>query len=157
LASATTPASDSVAADTATAGTIVEIAAGNPDFSTLVAAVQAAGLAEALSGPGPFTVLAPTNAAFAKLPAGTVESLLLHENKDQLVKILQYHVVSGSVKSTDLTDGMTPATLSGDTVTVGVTANGVTVNNSNVTTADLQAENGVIHVIDTVVQWMKMK
>ena len=134
----------------AAAGTIVDVAAGNPDFSTLVAAVQAAGLAEALSGPGPFTVFAPTNEAFAKLPAGTVESLLLPENKHKLVKILQYHVVSGEVLSTALSDGQQAETLAGLPITVGVTANGVTINNSNVVTADLKTSNGVIHVIDTV-------
>ncbi len=128
---------------------IVDTAAGADDFSTLVAAVQAAGLVETLKGEGPFTVFAPTNAAFAALPEGTVENLLKPENKDQLTAILTYHVVPGAVMSTDLTDGMSVATVNGAAVTIG-TEGGVTVNDANVVTADIEASNGVIHAIDKV-------
>jgi len=129
---------------------IVEIASGNKDFSTLVAAVVAAGLAETLSGNGPFTVFAPTNEAFAKLPAGTVEELLKPENKEKLASILTYHVVAGKVMSTDLSDGLKAATVNGQEVTVTIGDN-VKVDAATVTTADLEASNGVIHVIDTVI------
>ena len=129
---------------------IVDIAASNDDFSTLVAAVQAAGLVETLKGDGPFTVFAPTNDAFAKLPAGTVDSLLLPENKDQLVAVLTYHVVPGAVTSDQLAgQRLNVATVQGGTVHVDGT-NGVKVNKSNVTAADIIATNGVIHVIDSV-------
>lgn len=134
--------------------TIVDVAAGNPDFSTLVAAVQAAGLAETLSGPGPFTVFAPTNAAFAALPAGTVESLLLPENKDQLTKILTYHVVAGKVMAADLPAadaGVATATVAGLDLSVRVEADGAAkANDATITSADIEASNGVIHVIDAV-------
>ncbi len=130
-------------------GTIVDIAAGNPDFSTLVAAVQAAGLAETLSGEGPFTVFAPTNEAFAALPAGTVEDLLKPENKDKLIAILTYHVVAGKVMSTDLTNDMMAPTVEGKDVTI-MTEPSVMVNDANVVQADIEASNGVIHVIDKV-------
>jgi uncharacterized surface protein with fasciclin (FAS1) repeats len=129
-------------------GTIVEVASANPDFSTLVAAVSAAGLVETLSGEGPFTVVAPTNEAFAALPAGVLDALLLPENKDALVKILTYHVVPGTVLAADITDGDV-ATVEGQNVTLS-TANGVTVNGATVLTADVLADNGVIHVIDAV-------
>lgn len=129
-------------------GTIVEVAAGNEDFSTLVAAVQAAGLAETLSAEGPYTVFAPTNEAFAALPPGVLDALLLPENKDVLTKILTYHVVADAVTSDEITDGAVP-TVEGQTVTVS-TANGVTVNGATVVTADVPASNGVIHVIDAV-------
>ncbi len=129
---------------------IVDIAASNDDFTTLVAAVQAAGLVETLKGDGPFTVFAPTNAAFAALPAGTVDSLLRPENKDQLVQILTYHVVPGAVTSDQLVDKrMSVATVEGQTVHVDGT-HGVRVNNATVTSADIIASNGVIHVIDKV-------
>lgn len=129
---------------------IVDIAASNDDFSTLVAAVTAAGLVETLKGDGPFTVFAPTNAAFDALPAGTVESLLEPANRDQLVSILTYHVVPGAVTSDQLAgQRLNVATVQGDTVHVDGT-NGVTVENATVTTADILATNGVIHVIDTV-------
>lgn len=135
-------------------GTIVDIAAGNPDFSTLVAAVQAAGLAGTLSGPGPFTVFAPTNAAFAALPAGTVDSLLLPENQAQLQNVLTYHVVPGAVTSDQIIGRRFSAqTVQGGSVTingqVGKTGN-VRVNNANVIIPDIIASNGVIHAIDTV-------
>jgi|SRR6056297_1687786 len=129
---------------------IVDTAAGAGTFNTLVAAVTAADLVETLKGEGPFTVFAPTDEAFAALPEGTVESLLMEENKDQLVSILTYHVVPGKVMSSDLTDGMTPATVQGGTITIDL-SDGVKVNGANVTTADIEAENGVIHVIDQVI------
>jgi len=129
---------------------IVEIASGNEDFSTLVAAVVAAGLAETLSGTGPFTVFAPTNAAFANLPAGTVEELLKPENKAKLASILTYHVVAGKVMSTDLSDGQKAATVNGQEITVAI-GDGVQIDSANVTAADLEASNGVIHVIDSVI------
>lgn len=130
-------------------GTIVDVASSTEGFSTLVAAVQAAGLVETLSGEGPFTVFAPTDDAFAALPAGVLDALLLPENKDVLVKILTYHVVAGKVMAADVTDGDV-ATVEGQTIALS-TANGVTVNGANVTTADVEASNGVIHVIDAVI------
>ncbi|MDG3041277.1 fasciclin domain-containing protein [Roseicyclus marinus] len=129
---------------------IVETAVGAGNFTTLVAAVEAAGLVETLSGDGPFTVFAPTDEAFAALPEGTVESLLLPENRDQLVSILTYHVVPGAVMSTDLSDGMTAATVQGSEITIDLDT-GVMVNEANVVTADIAASNGVIHVIDAVI------
>lgn len=130
---------------------IVDIAASNDDFSTLVAAVQAAGLVETLKSDGPFTVFAPTNDAFAKLPAGTVESLLMPENKDQLVAVLTYHVVPGAVTSDQLAGKrLSVATVQGSKVDIDG-RNGVKVDNANVTTADIMASNGVIHVIDSVI------
>jgi uncharacterized surface protein with fasciclin (FAS1) repeats len=129
---------------------IVEIAAGNENFTTLVAAVTAAGLVETLSGKGPFTVFAPTNAAFAKLPAGTVEELVKPENKAKLAAILTYHVVAAKVMSTDLTEGQKAATVNGQEITVSLVG-GASINGAKVVTADLEASNGVIHVIDTVI------
>jgi len=129
---------------------IVEIASGNKDFSTLVAAVVAAGLAETLSGNGPFTVFAPTNEAFAKLPAGTVEELLKPENKEKLAAILTYHVVSGKVMSKDLSNGQKAKTVNGQEVVVTI-EDGVKIDTAAVVTADLEASNGVIHVIDSVI------
>mgnify|MGYP005858478191 CR=1 FL=1 len=130
---------------------IVDIAASNDQFSTLVAAVQAADLVETLKGDGPFTVFAPTNAAFEKLPDGTVESLLKPGNKDQLVKILTYHVVPGAVTSDQLIgQRASVATVQGQEVHVDGTSGGVTVGNATVTQPDIMASNGVIHVIDTV-------
>lgn len=134
------------------AANIVETAMANEDFSTLVAAVKAAELVEALSSEGPFTVFAPTNAAFEALPEGTLENLLKPENKDQLAAILQYHVVSGNIMSGDIAEGENMVeTLQGETLTVSKTADGVTVDGANVTTVDLKTSNGVIHVIDAVV------
>jgi uncharacterized surface protein with fasciclin (FAS1) repeats len=131
--------------------TIVDVAAGNPDFSTLVAAITAAGLGETLAGEGPFTVFAPTNAAFAALPAGTLDSLLLPENKDQLTAILTYHVVPGTVMAADLPAAATDvATVNGATVSVVAAPEGATINGAKITAADVPASNGVIHVIDTV-------
>ena len=129
-------------------GTIVDIAVANGSFDTLVAAVIAADLAETLSSPGPFTVFAPTDDAFAALPAGLVDALLLPENKATLAKILTYHVVSGEVFAADVTDGDV-ATVEGQTVALS-TADGVTVNGANVIIADVAASNGVIHAIDAV-------
>ena len=129
---------------------IIDIAAGNDDFSTLVAAVTAADLVDTLKSDGPFTVFAPTNAAFAALPAGTVENLLKPENKDQLVKVLTYHVVPGAVTSDQLAGKrLSVDTVQGQSVHV-VGRNGVHVNNARVTSADIMATNGVIHVIDKV-------
>jgi len=132
----------------AMADDIVDIAVGAGTFETLVAAVTAAGLVDTLKGDGPFTVFAPTDEAFAALPEGTVEALL--EDIPTLTAILTYHVVPGRVMSTDLTDGMMAETVNGQSVTIG-TMNGVTVNGANVITADIEASNGVIHVIDAVI------
>jgi uncharacterized surface protein with fasciclin (FAS1) repeats len=129
-------------------GDIVDIAAASPDFTTLVAAVQAAGLVDTLKGEGPFTVFAPTDAAFAALPEGTVENLL--NDAPALGAILTYHVVPGKVMSGDLSDGLTATTVNGADITIG-TADGVTVNGANVIAADVEATNGVIHVIDAVI------
>jgi uncharacterized surface protein with fasciclin (FAS1) repeats len=129
---------------------IVDIAVSNGNFNTLVAAVTAAGLVDTLKSEGPFTVFAPTDAAFAALPAGTVESLLLPENKDTLVSILTYHVVPGAVTSDQLAgQRLSVATVNGANVHIDG-RNGVKVEDSNVTTADIIASNGVIHVIDAV-------
>lgn len=129
---------------------IVDIAASNGNFNTLVAAVTAAGLVDTLKSDGPFTVFAPTDAAFAALPAGTVDSLLLPENKDQLVAILTYHVVPGAVTSDQLAgQRMSVATVNGADVHIDG-RDGVKVENATVTAADIIASNGVIHVIDTV-------
>jgi uncharacterized surface protein with fasciclin (FAS1) repeats len=133
------------------AADIVDTAEGAGNFKTLVAAVKAAGLAETLKGPGPFTVFAPSDEAFAKLPAGTVDDLLKPENKDKLVAILTYHVVPGKVMSSDLAGKETMAkTVQGGEVDIKA-AEGVTVDNAKVTQADIAADNGVIHVIDTVI------
>ncbi|MEM1288423.1 MAG: fasciclin domain-containing protein [Pseudomonadota bacterium] len=129
---------------------IVDTAVGAGSFNTLVAAVQAAGLVDTLKGEGPFTVFAPTDDAFAALPEGTVESLLLEENRDQLVSILTYHVVPGKVMSGDLSGEMMVATVEGTEVTIDATS-GVMVDGANVVTADIEASNGVIHVIDAVI------
>jgi uncharacterized surface protein with fasciclin (FAS1) repeats len=129
---------------------IVSLAVGTDALSTLVAAVKAADLVSTLQGDGPFTVFAPTNEAFAALPEGTLESLLKPENKDQLVAILTYHVVAGKVMSTDLSDGMKAATVNGAEITI-TTADGAKVNGANVVTADVEASNGVVHVIDAVI------
>ena len=129
---------------------VVEIAVGSPDHTTLVAAVTAAGLVETLSGEGPFTIFAPTNDAFAALPEGTVENLLLEENKDQLTSILTFHVVAGNVMSGDLSDGQVVTTLNGQELTVSIADGVVKINGATVVAADLAGSNGVIHVIDTV-------
>ncbi len=126
---------------------IVDIAVANGSFTTLVAAVQAAGLVDALKGDGPFTVFAPTDEAFAALPEGTVEALLT--DIPTLTAILTYHVVPGAVMSADLSDGMIATTLNGADITINLD-DGVTVNGANVVLADIEATNGVIHVIDAV-------
>ena len=130
-------------------GTIVDIAVGSDDFETLVAALEAADLVETLQGEGPFTVFAPVDAAFDALPEGTVEGLL--EDPDALAAILTYHVVPGAVMSGDLEDGMMAETVQGDMVTIGVSDDGVTVDGANVVQADVEASNGVIHVINAVI------
>lgn len=129
---------------------IVDTAVEAGSFETLVAAVQAAGLVETLKGDGPFTVFAPTDEAFAALPEGTVESLLLPENKDQLTAILTYHVVPGKVMSGDLSDDMMAATVEGSEVMIDLD-NGVMVQDATVVSADIETSNGVIHVIDKVI------
>ncbi|MEZ5099212.1 MAG: fasciclin domain-containing protein [Thermoleophilia bacterium] len=136
-------------APTAGAKDIVDTAVEAGSFTTLAAALQAAGLVDALKGEGPFTVFAPTDEAFAKLDPATLEDLLKPENKDQLTKILQYHVVPGKVLSSDLTDGQMAATLEGGDLTISL-GDTVKVNDATVVTPDIEASNGVIHVIDTV-------
>ena len=133
-------------------GNIVAVASANSNFTTLVAAVKAAGLVEALSGPGPLTVFAPTNDAFAKLPAGTVEFLLKPENKPRLVAILTYHVLAGKVMAADALklDGKPAKTLNGQDISVSVKDGNVLLNGAKVLIADVPASNGVIHAIDTV-------
>ena len=126
------------------------MASGNTDFSTLVAALTAAELVEALQGAGPFTVFAPNNAAFAKLPAGTVDDLLKPENKDKLTAILKNHVVAGQVMAADVKAGAVP-TLGGGDVVIAVADGSVQYGDATVIATDVAASNGVIHVIDTVV------
>ena len=129
---------------------IVENASGSADHTTLVAAVKAAGLVETLSGPGPFTVFAPTNEAFAKLPAGAVDNLLKPEMKKDLTGVLTYHVVPGALKAADLKDGQKLKTVQGQELTVSVKGGKVMINGANVTIADAVSSNGVTHVIDAV-------
>jgi uncharacterized surface protein with fasciclin (FAS1) repeats len=129
---------------------IVAVAAGAGSFNTLVAAVKAADLVGTLQGPGPFTVFAPTDEAFAKLPAGTVESLLKPENKQKLIAILTYHVVPGKVMAADVKTGKVK-TVNGQELSLTAAKSGVSVNNAKVITPDVAASNGVIHVIDAVV------
>lgn len=130
---------------------IVDLAVQTDFLSTLVAAVQAGDLVDVLKGDGPFTVFAPTNDAFAKLPAGTVENLLKPENKSQLVAVLTYHVVPGKVYSKDLKNGMKAKTAQGSEITITLKDGKAMVNNATVTAADIEASNGVVHVIDTVI------
>ncbi len=129
--------------------TIVGVAAGAGQFNTLVAAVKAAGLVDTLNGKGPFTVFAPTDEAFAKLPAGTVEGLLKPENKEKLAGILTYHVVAGKVMAADVKTSMVK-TVNGKEASIKVAAGKVTIGAANVVKTDIAASNGVIHVIDTV-------
>ncbi|WP_295892222.1 fasciclin domain-containing protein [uncultured Vibrio sp.] len=129
---------------------IVDVAVENGSFNTLVAAVKAAGLVDTLKGDGPFTVFAPTDEAFAKLPEGTVESLLKPENKDQLIDILTYHVVAGKVMASDVVSLNSATTVEGKDVTIDVMGSNVKINNAQVIAADVGASNGVIHVIDSV-------
>merc|ERR1711998_158705 len=128
---------------------IVELAQSVDDLSTLVAAVVAGDLVETLSSPGPFTVFAPLNSAFAALPEGTLDSLLKPDNKDQLVDILTYHVVGAKALSTDLSDGQTITTVEGKDVTVSI-GDSVKINDATVVKADVMASNGVVHVVDGV-------
>ena len=135
----------------AKAADIVDTAVSAGNFNTLVAAVQAAGLVDTLKGEGPFTVFAPTDEAFEKLPAGTVEDLLKPENKDQLVAVLTYHVIPGKVMSGDIAGKkMNVKTVQGSEISVDA-MDGVKVDAANVVTADIETSNGVIHVIDQVV------
>ena len=129
---------------------IVDTAVGAGQFKTLAAALGAAGLVETLKGAGPFTVFAPTDAAFAKLPAGTVEMLLKPENKAKLTAILTYHVVAGKVMAADVVKVTSAKTVQGGSVAVKVTGGKVTIDAANVVTTDIAASNGVINVIDTV-------
>ena len=138
-----------MATEETTVGTIVDVAVSAGNFTTLVAAVTAADLVETLSGTGPFTVFAPTDEAFAALPAGVLDALLLPENKALLAQILTYHVVSGMVMAADVTDGDV-ATVEGSTIKLS-TMGGVTVNGATVVAADVPASNGVIHAIDAVI------
>ena len=139
------------AASDSTAGKdIVDTAVAAGKFNTLAAALKAAGLVDTLKGDGPFTVFAPTDEAFAKLPAGTVETLLKPENKEKLKSVLTYHVVSGKAMSTDLKDGQSVPTVNGKSASVKIDGGKVTVGDANVVKADIAASNGVIHVIDTV-------
>jgi uncharacterized surface protein with fasciclin (FAS1) repeats len=149
-ATSAAPSESAMASEPAAAepGTIVEVAASNPDFETLVAAVTAADLAETLSGEGPFTVFAPTDEAFEALPEGLLDALLLPENKDALTSILTYHVVSGEVMAADVTAGDVE-TVESSTIAI-TTDGGVKVNEANVIATDVDASNGVIHVIDAV-------
>ena len=130
---------------------IVDTAVAAGDFNTLVAAVKAAGLVETLKGDGPFTVFAPTDAAFAKLPAGTVENLLKPENRDQLRAVLTYHVVPGKVMAADVVKLRSAKTVQGSDVDIRVNGSTVMVDNARVVTTDIAASNGVIHVIDSVI------
>ena len=135
----------------ARAADIVDTAMAADQFKTLTAALGAAGLVDTLKGPGPFTVFAPTDAAFAKLPAGTVETLLKPENKAQLTAILSYHVVPGSVMAADVVKLTEAKTVNGKMIKVSVDDGNVMINDAKVTTADIAASNGVIHVIDAVI------
>lgn len=139
-------------ATAATSQSIAAIAAGNPDFSTLVAALKAADLVATLDGQGPFTVFAPTNAAFEKLPPGTVENLLKPENKAQLAAVLTYHVVPGSVMAADVVKLDEAKTVEGSAIDIAVADGKVRLNDAaTVTATDIKASNGVIHVIDSVI------
>ena len=152
LVSAMLFASTAQSQTTAPSKDIVDTAVNAGQFTTLAAALTAAGLVQTLKGPGPFTVFAPTDAAFNKLPPGTVANLLKPENKAKLVAVLTYHVVPGKVMSSSLAGKVTNAkTVQGQSVKIDATMGGVMVDNAKVTAADIQATNGVIHVIDTVI------
>lgn len=133
------------------AADIVDTAVAAGQFNTLAAALDAADLIGTLKGDGPFTVFAPTDEAFAKLPEGTVESLLMPENRDQLVAILTYHVVPGKVLAKDVVELSTATTVNGSDVSIAVADGGVRIDNANVVATDIAASNGVIHVIDAVI------
>lgn len=138
-------------AASASAADIVDTAVAAGNFNTLVAAVKAAGLVDTLKGPGPFTVFAPTDEAFAKLPPGTVENLLKPENKAKLASILSYHVVPGKVMAADVMKMKTAKTVEGQNVKIRTMGGKVMVDNATVVKADIVCDNGVIHVIDTVI------
>ena len=129
---------------------IVQVAVGSKDHTTLVAAVKAASLVDALSNAGPFTVFAPTNAAFEKLPAGTVENLLKPDQKDALSNVLEYHVYVGVIKTSSMRDGMTLNEVNGKNITIGVKDGVYTVNGTAKIVASVPASNGIIHIIDEV-------
>ena len=131
-------------------GTVVDVAAKDGRFNTLVAALKAAGLVEALAAEGPFTVFAPTDDAFAALPAGTVENLLKPESKDQLIRLLKHHVVTGNVTGEDLAGLIEAATLGGTTFAIEAADGNVAVGGSKIVAADVGATNGVIHVVEKV-------
>ncbi len=141
----------------ATQEDIVAVASGNPDFSTLVEALKAADLVETLQGDGPFTVFAPTNEAFEALPDGTLEELLKPENKDQLKKVLTYHVLAKKVMAADLQDGMAASTVEGDDAKVMKEGDSFVIEGATITKPDIMASNGVIHVIDAVMLPSDMK
>lgn len=149
IAAAMTVASFAATAQ-AQAKDIVDVATGNASFKTLVTAVKAAGLVETLKGPGPFTVFAPTDEAFAKLPAGALDNLLKPENKAQLQAVLTYHVIPGKVMATDVKAGQVK-TVQGQPATIKVEGGKVMVDGATVTATDIAASNGVIHVIDKVI------
>ena len=132
-------------------GTVVDIAAADGRFGTLVAAIKAAGLAEALAADGPFTVFAPTDDAFKALPEGTVDSLLKPENKDQLIRILTHHVVSGQVTAEDAAGLNEAATMAGTTIAIDANEGGVMIGGAKVVDADVKGTNGIIHVVDKVI------
>ena len=136
--------------DNESARNVVQIAVSSPDHTTLVKALQAAGLVDALSNAGPFTVFAPTNAAFDQLPAGTVANLLKPENKDALVNVLQYHVIVGVYNADSFTDGQTIGEVNGDNITMSVKDGKVMINGKATIVASIPAANGVVHVIDAV-------
>ena len=144
------PQGQSDVKDDESARNVVQVAISSPDHTTLVKAVQAAGLVDALSNPGPFTVFAPTNAAFDQLPAGTVENLLKPENKDALVDILQYHVIVGVYNAESLTDGQEIGQVNGDQITISKKDGKIMVNGKATVVASIPASNGVVHVIDAV-------
>ena len=144
-------ATTSFAGNYAKKSDIVDTAVSNGNFTTLAAALQAGGLVDTLKSEGPYTVFAPTDEAFAKLPDGTVEMLLLPENKDQLVAILTYHVVPGKVSAAEVVNLDSAATANGSNVAISVREEAVYINDSRVVMADIEASNGVIHVVDTVI------
>ncbi|SIO08347.1 fasciclin domain-containing protein [Algoriphagus halophilus] len=150
VASSFTPKFNSIH-ETKVEADIVDLAVSQDFLSTLVAAVKAGDLVDVLKGDGPFTVFAPTNEAFAQLPAGTVESLLKPENKEKLVKILTYHVVPGKVLSSDLKNGQMAKTVEGSSVKVTLKDGKAMINDATVVNADIMADNGVVHVIDKVI------
>lgn len=151
LAVSTTAIADHHGMKKAAKADIVDVAVSAGQFNTLAAALDAAGLVDTLKGDGPFTVFAPTDAAFAALPAGTVESLLKPENKDQLIAVLTYHVVAGKVTAEDVVKLTSATTVNGADVSIAVVDGSVRIDNATVVKTDIAASNGVIHVIDSVI------